>query len=36
VYIAQLRGKIGSGCAIRTVRGVGYVIDSLPSIRGGQ
>jgi DNA-binding response OmpR family regulator len=27
VYIAQLRAKIGPGCAIRTVRGAGYVID---------
>jgi DNA-binding response OmpR family regulator len=28
VHIAQLRAKIGTGAAIRTVRGVGYVIDA--------
>jgi DNA-binding response OmpR family regulator len=33
VYIAQLRAKIGSVAAIRTVRGTGYVMDPL---QGGQ
>jgi DNA-binding response OmpR family regulator len=27
VYIAQLRAKVGPGAAIRTVRGVGYMIE---------
>ena len=33
VYVAQLRGKIGSAARIRTVRGVGYALDPL---QGGQ
>jgi DNA-binding response OmpR family regulator len=28
VHIAQLRAKMGTGAAIRTVRGAGYVIDA--------
>ncbi|MFC7733201.1 winged helix-turn-helix domain-containing protein [Actinomadura keratinilytica] len=27
VHIAQLRSKLGDGSPIRTVRGVGYVLD---------
>lgn len=34
VYIAQLRAKLGPGIGIRTVRGVGYVLDREPG--GGQ
>ncbi len=33
VYVAQLRGKIGSAVRIRTVRGAGYALDPL---QGGQ
>jgi two-component system, OmpR family, response regulator MtrA len=33
VYVAQLRGKIGSAARIRTVRGAGYAFDLL---QGGQ
>ncbi len=33
VYVAQLRGKIGSAARIRTVRGAGYALDPL---QGGQ
>jgi two-component system, OmpR family, response regulator MtrA len=29
VYVAQLRGKIGSAARIRTVRGAGYALDPL-------
>ncbi|WP_433324906.1 response regulator transcription factor [Spirillospora sp. CA-294931] len=29
VHIAQLRAKLGEGSPIRTVRGVGYVLDSI-------
>nr|WP_308207809.1 winged helix-turn-helix domain-containing protein [Actinomadura madurae] len=28
VHIAQLRAKLGEGSPIRTVRGVGYVLDA--------
>jgi DNA-binding response OmpR family regulator len=28
VYIAQLRAKLGPASGIRTVRGIGYVIDT--------
>lgn len=35
VHISNLRRKIGQGY-IRTVRGVGYVIDSLPSREAGR
>jgi DNA-binding response OmpR family regulator len=31
VHIAQLRGKLGDGCGIRTARGVGYAIDAAPT-----
>ncbi len=30
VYIAQLRAKLGPGHGIRTVRGIGYVMDPEP------
>ena len=35
VHISKLRRKIGQGY-IRTVRGIGYVMDSLPSREAGQ
>jgi two-component system response regulator QseB len=35
VHISNLRRKIGQGY-IRTVRGIGYVIDSLPSREAGH
>ena len=28
VHVSQLRGKLGAGCPIRTVRGVGYAADA--------
>jgi DNA-binding response OmpR family regulator len=31
VYIAQLRAKLGPGHGIRTVRGIGYVMDPRPA-----
>ncbi len=34
VHISNLRRKIGEGC-IRTVRGVGYVIDGAPPLTAG-
>jgi two-component system, OmpR family, response regulator len=34
VYIAQLRAKLGPGHGIRTVRGIGYVLDSGPTAAG--
>lgn len=34
VYIAQLRAKLGPGNGIRTVRGIGYVMDSVAAAAG--
>jgi DNA-binding response OmpR family regulator len=31
VYVAQLRAKLGPGHGIRTVRGIGYVLDTGPA-----
>jgi DNA-binding response OmpR family regulator len=34
VYIAQLRAKLGQGNGIRTVRGIGYVMDPAAAAAG--
>jgi DNA-binding winged helix-turn-helix (wHTH) protein len=34
VYIAQLRAKLGPGHGIRTIRGIGYVLDPQTAMAG--